>query len=165
MLGVGLAKQPSSWCRNIEMLERLKLENVGSAPKMALDLAPRLNLIYDFGSRARFPRDFRERAVSILKRLHLCNDKRVLRPGWGTHLTLLLAAPLLAACGGGGGGSHMSGPVKYFAPQPPPPATTDQAQAVPRPQQRPPDRPLLQPQCRSAQRRARPLCERADHRH
>ena len=27
------------------MLERLELENVGPAPKMALDLAPRLNLI------------------------------------------------------------------------------------------------------------------------
>ena len=28
-----------------EMLERLELENVGPAPKMALELAPRMNLI------------------------------------------------------------------------------------------------------------------------
>ena len=66
-MGVGLAKQPCPWYRNIEMLERLQLENVGPAPKMVLDLAPRLNLITgdngrrrcDFGSQSRFPRDFR----------------------------------------------------------------------------------------------------------
>ena len=32
-------------CNGTEMLERLELENVGPAPKMALELAPRMNLI------------------------------------------------------------------------------------------------------------------------